>query len=87
MRIFDGDISLRAQAEVDMAVFEGWLVDLCKVRDNLIEEAQLDDVALKENPPKSWEVSWSLCSSPVNTGEGGEGGRERDCGMGPANMM
>jgi hypothetical protein len=56
IRVFDGDVTLRAQAEKDMPIFEGWLDDLVRIRDNLAEIAVLDDAAVRERPPKSWEV-------------------------------
>jgi len=35
IRLFDGDITLRAQGERDVPVLERWLRDLSRVRDNL----------------------------------------------------
>lgn len=57
IRTFDGDISLRAQAERDMDIFQGWVDDLCQMRDNLAELAILDNLTAKERPPRSWDVS------------------------------
>ncbi|KXH44402.1 hypothetical protein CSIM01_13297 [Colletotrichum simmondsii] len=56
VRCFDGDIALRAQAERDMGVLEKWLKDLEGLRDNFDEVHLLDDGALRNRPPRSWEV-------------------------------
>ncbi|CRK26914.1 hypothetical protein BN1708_000700 [Verticillium longisporum] len=55
IRMFDGDISLRAQAEHDMGVLEDWLGDLERYRDNLAEQWLLEESTLRERPPRSWE--------------------------------
>ncbi|WZH50226.1 C6 zinc finger domain protein [Fusarium acuminatum] len=57
MRMFDGDIRLRAQAEQDMPTLEAWLLELEECRDNLQEMWLLEETAVRERPPKSWE-SW-----------------------------
>ncbi|KAK1671181.1 hypothetical protein BDP55DRAFT_676606 [Colletotrichum godetiae] len=56
VRCFDGDVTLRAQAERDMGVLEKWLKDLEGLRDNFDEVHLLDDGALRGRPPRSWEV-------------------------------
>ncbi|KAH9885674.1 hypothetical protein F4778DRAFT_498501 [Xylariomycetidae sp. FL2044] len=46
IRLFDGDVGLRVQAERDMALFQTWLAELCKIRDNLSSgggEENVDD--------------------------------------------
>lgn len=58
IRLFDGDIALRVQAERDMALLEAWVGDLCKVRENLGGLSRQDDFRLREQPPKEWEVSF-----------------------------
>ncbi|KAM0528319.1 hypothetical protein ACHAPS_001734 [Verticillium nonalfalfae] len=55
VRMFDGDISLRAQAEHDMGKLEDWLGDLERYRDNLAEQWLLEESTLRERPPRSWE--------------------------------
>lgn len=56
VRCFDGDVALRAQAERDMGVLETWLKELEGLRDNLDDVHLLDDLALRQRPPRSWEV-------------------------------
>ncbi|OHE92305.1 hypothetical protein CORC01_12367 [Colletotrichum orchidophilum] len=56
VRCFDGDVTLRAQAERDMVVLETWLKELEGLRDNFDEVHLLDDGALRGRPPRSWEV-------------------------------
>ena len=56
IRLFDGDITLRAQAERDSSVLAIWLSDLCKIRDNLGDAALMDEGMRKNQPPKEWEV-------------------------------
>lgn len=57
IRLFDGDVSLRAQAESDMTLLETWLGDLCKVRENLEGLPRIGDIGTSHIPPKEWEVS------------------------------
>lgn len=56
LRVFDGDIGLRAQAELDMSTLETWLLELEQYRDNLEEMCLLDEAEVKQRGPKSWEV-------------------------------
>ncbi|KAF9876488.1 C6 zinc finger domain protein [Colletotrichum karsti] len=56
IRCFDGDVALRAQAERDMGVLKRWLTELEGLRDNLDDVHLLDDLALRQRPPRSWEV-------------------------------
>lgn len=56
IRCFDGDISMRAQAERDMGVLERWLKELEEIRDNFDDVHLLDDSSLRQKPPRSWEV-------------------------------
>lgn len=56
IRLFDGDITLRAQAEKDIPLLNVWLVELCKMRDNLSTVARLEHGVAKPQPPE-WEVS------------------------------
>lgn len=56
VRCFDGDVSLRAAAVRDMGVLKKWLKDLEHLRDNLDDLHLLDHIALRQRPPRSWEV-------------------------------
>ncbi|KAI1118262.1 hypothetical protein F5Y14DRAFT_257652 [Nemania sp. NC0429] len=55
IRLFDGDVTLRAQGERDMALFKTWLDDLCHIRNNLGDLAQLEYAAVREQPSIEWE--------------------------------
>ncbi len=57
IRLLDGDIGLRAQGEKDISLMLTWLGDLCRVRENLGDLAQLGDSVLRKQPPRDWEVS------------------------------
>jgi hypothetical protein len=60
IRLFDGDIFLRAQAEKDMMVLHTWLGDLCGARNNLENAARAQgDITVKQ-APDDWEVSSNL---------------------------
>jgi hypothetical protein len=59
MRLLDGDIMLRAQGQRDMPLLNEWVDDLCKVRENLGNLAQLEHVVVRSAPPEEWEVSSS----------------------------
>jgi hypothetical protein len=63
IRIFDGDITLRARADDDMEVLRAWTRDLIDIRENLDDYCLLDATTVRERPPKSWGVSfgpWQL---------------------------
>jgi hypothetical protein len=55
--LLDGDVILRAQGERDIPLLQTWLADLCKVRENLGDLAQLGDSVMRKQPPGEWEVS------------------------------
>ena len=55
--LFDGDVTLRAQGEKEMPLLLSWLSELCMVRENLGELVELEDSAMRAQPPKEWEVS------------------------------
>ncbi|KAM0330052.1 hypothetical protein ACHAQA_004223 [Verticillium albo-atrum] len=55
IRVFDGDIGLRAQAERDMSTLESWISELEGYRDNLAELWLLEESTQRERPPRSWE--------------------------------
>ncbi|KAK0704585.1 hypothetical protein B0H67DRAFT_557360 [Lasiosphaeris hirsuta] len=56
IRLFDGDIHLRAQGEKDLPLLRAWLDELCRVRDNL------GDAAGRGLPPREWE-RWIFAES------------------------
>ncbi|KAI1169752.1 hypothetical protein F4777DRAFT_596019 [Nemania sp. FL0916] len=55
IRLFDGDIGLRAQGEKEMGLLKTWLKELVHHRDNLSDLALLEDSSIKEQPPVEWE--------------------------------
>lgn len=57
IRMFDGDITLGAQADNNMAILDSWLEDLIKIRDNLVRESKAEEPEIRSQPPESWEVS------------------------------
>ena len=57
IRLLDGDVILRAQGERDIPLLQTWLGDLCRVRENLGDLAQLGDSVMRNQPPREWEVS------------------------------
>ena len=76
IRIFDGDISMRHAAEKERAVLQEWMKELVDVVKELPQyyEAQHGSKALRNRPPKSWDVS-----DPGHDFNGErEGGRERE---------
>ncbi|KAK3330453.1 hypothetical protein B0H66DRAFT_468993 [Apodospora peruviana] len=76
IRLFDGDVSLRAQAERDLPLLETWLADLCRIRDNLGERrhAAADGRIRRSRirnrrelePPTDWE-RWVFAESVRRT--------------------
>ena len=70
VRLFDGDVSLRAAGERDMGRLRGWLGELCKIRENLGgedgEDGEREGGSLLEGAGVEWEVSWVyLCLKVV----------------------
>ncbi|KUJ14697.1 uncharacterized protein LY89DRAFT_671121 [Mollisia scopiformis] len=65
IRLFDGDIALRVQAEKDIALLESWLGELCKVRENLGYSLDIEG-SRREEPPKEWE-RWIFAESVRRT--------------------
>lgn len=55
IRLFDGDVTLRAAAEREMAQMTLWAESLTEVRRELEREVDLT-VPARERPPKTWEV-------------------------------
>ncbi|RDW56818.1 hypothetical protein BP5796_12885 [Coleophoma crateriformis] len=56
--MFDGDVTLRSNADRNMSLLQDWLDDLCKVRENLGMPERHDPI-----PPRSWE--WWIFSESV----------------------
>ncbi|KAI0518098.1 hypothetical protein F5B22DRAFT_92066 [Xylaria bambusicola] len=55
IRLFDGDITLRAQGEKDIGLLKTWLGELCRIRDNLGDLALLEGALVKDQSPAEWE--------------------------------
>ncbi|KAI1826987.1 hypothetical protein F4861DRAFT_463769 [Xylaria intraflava] len=55
IRLFDGDVTLRAQGERDIALLKKWLGELCHIRDNLGDLVLLEQASIREQPPIEWE--------------------------------
>ncbi|KAK3390050.1 hypothetical protein B0H63DRAFT_464706 [Podospora didyma] len=69
IRLFDGDVGLRAQAEKDMALLQTWVGELCDLRENLGDLARSGEdisAALRAQPPKDWE-RWIFAESARRT--------------------
>jgi hypothetical protein len=65
IRLFDGDVALRAQGEKDLPLLQTWLGELCKLRENLGDLAQLEHNAARKHPPAEWKVpTYSLPHTP-----------------------
>jgi hypothetical protein len=64
IRIFDGDLGLRAAAEREVPVMTSWLKELDRVIETLEEEDGTRGMTafLRDKPPKSWEVC--RCPAP-----------------------
>lgn len=52
--LFDGDVTLRSNADRNMALLREWVDELCKIRENLSTTETTNDPDPK--PPRSWEV-------------------------------
>lgn len=59
IRLFDGDILLRSQAEKDLPLLQAWLEDLLKMRENIGSLAELENEGAQIQVPVEWEVSIS----------------------------
>jgi hypothetical protein len=57
--LFDGDLTLRSNADRDMAVLQDWVDELCKIRKNLKASGGTSSSGIAEysEPPRSWGVS------------------------------
>ena len=67
--LFDGDVTLRSNADRNMPLLQDWLDELCKIRENLRTPESMND----PNPPRSWEVG-TLTFSPIPLTNGRSGG-------------
>jgi len=68
IRIFDGDITLRARAQKEMPILLNWIKELTEMRENLDDMTLLDPVAISSRPPKSWEVRRAITERTLRTG-------------------
>ncbi|KAL7932175.1 hypothetical protein V8C35DRAFT_96243 [Trichoderma chlorosporum] len=66
MRIFDGDVTMRAAAEREMSVMLAWVKDLILVKNELEEGLPASVLMSREKQPKSWE-SWIMLESTRRT--------------------
>ncbi|KAI8626481.1 hypothetical protein F5Y19DRAFT_478596 [Xylariaceae sp. FL1651] len=66
IRLYDGDIALRAQGEKDIPLLQMWLDELCKIRDNLGDLARLEHDREGRQPPQEWE-RWIFAESVRRT--------------------
>ncbi|KAJ3577958.1 hypothetical protein NPX13_g2609 [Xylaria arbuscula] len=66
IRLFDGDITLRAQGEKDLGLLKTWLGELCRIRDNLGDLALLDSTLVRDQSPAEWE-NWIFAESVRRT--------------------
>lgn len=57
IRLLDGDVTLRAQGESSITLFNTWLGELCRVRENMGDLAKIDHCNKRIQPPQNWEVS------------------------------
>jgi hypothetical protein len=67
--LFDGDVTLRSNADRNMPLLQDWLDELCKIRENRRTPESMND----PNPPRSWEVG-TLTFSPIPLTNGRSGG-------------
>lgn len=61
IRLLDGDVALRAQGESSITLFQTWLGELCRVRENMGDLAKFDHCSKRMQPPREWEVSAIEC--------------------------
>lgn len=66
IRMFDGDIGLRATSERETPQFLAWLNDLKEIRIEMEEGISPSVLMSRERPPTSWE-SWILLESTRRT--------------------
>ncbi|KAK5987353.1 Transcription factor gsfR2-like protein [Cladobotryum mycophilum] len=66
IRIFDGDVGMRAAAEREMSVAIAWAKDLAELRNEMEDGLPSSAHITKERLPKSWE-SWIMLESVRRT--------------------
>ncbi|KAH6997687.1 hypothetical protein BKA56DRAFT_626518 [Ilyonectria sp. MPI-CAGE-AT-0026] len=66
IRMFDGDVALRATSEREMPQFMAWLMELKALKDELEEGLSSAVLISTDRPPASWE-SWVLLESTRRT--------------------
>ncbi|KAI0396607.1 hypothetical protein F5Y17DRAFT_455885 [Xylariaceae sp. FL0594] len=66
IRLFDGDVALRSQAEKDMSLFLTWVKELCNTRDNLDDSRMLGDFHKGTLQSVDWE-KWIYAESVRRT--------------------
>ncbi|KAF7548292.1 hypothetical protein G7046_g8723 [Stylonectria norvegica] len=66
IRVFDGDVALRAASERQLPIMVEWTLELVRVRDELDEGIAPEILISRERPPKTWE-SWILLESVRRT--------------------
>ncbi|KAK3693911.1 hypothetical protein B0T22DRAFT_55622 [Podospora appendiculata] len=66
IRLFDGDVTLRAQGDQDIPLLQKWLLDLCRVRENLGDLPLPEDGVKQAQRPKDWE-RWIFAESVRRT--------------------
>jgi hypothetical protein len=56
--LFDGDLTLRSNADRDMPLLQNWLDELCKIRENFRTPESMNSVDVEgpSDPPRSWKV-------------------------------
>ena len=67
--LFDGDVTLRSNADQNMPLLQDWLDELCKIRENLRTSESMND----PSPPGSWEVG-TLTLPPISLTNDRSGG-------------
>lgn len=64
MRVFDGDYTMRHEAEKEMKTLLTWVEDLAKVRAELENGVEPALRGSRDRPPATWDVSSQTCPSP-----------------------
>ncbi|KAI9171205.1 hypothetical protein HJFPF1_00686 [Paramyrothecium foliicola] len=66
IRLFDGDVALRAAGERDLSIFRNWLGELCKIRENMGDLSRGDEAIASQNQPEDWQ-RWIFAESVRRT--------------------
>jgi hypothetical protein len=59
IRMFDGDVTMRATSERELPQFLAWMFALKELQDELAVDDDPAATTMKGPPPRSWEVSQS----------------------------